>query len=134
MDAFQGVYKDGTEPGTRDCRWFAAIFFLVRVMGFVVYAFAHNIICLYIVAVGLLLLVLLIVNVQPFKAPVAHYSKINATFFSLLIFMYIVLCGSGAANTKVRPISSNFLCTFNFCCYWSSFLHISIDSLLDLLT
>ena len=101
MDAFQGVYKDGTEPGTRDCRWFTAVFFLLRVMGFVVYAFAPNIILLYIAAVVLLLLVLLIVNVQPFKAPVAHYSKINATFFSLLIFMYIVVCGKDVASIKV---------------------------------
>ena len=27
MDAFQGCYKDGTEPGTRDCRWFSSVYF-----------------------------------------------------------------------------------------------------------
>ena len=102
MDSFQGVYKDGTEPGTRDCRWFTAVFFLVRVIGFVVYAFAHNIVFFYLAAIILLLLVLLIVIVQPFKAPVAHYSKINATFFSLLIFIYIVVCGWDVASIKVR--------------------------------
>ena len=26
VDSFHGCYKDGTEPGTRDYRWFAAIF------------------------------------------------------------------------------------------------------------
>ena len=102
MDSFQGVYKDGTEPGTRDCRWFTAVFFLVQVIGFVVYAFAHNIVFFYLAAIILLLLVSLIVNVQPFKAPVAHYSKINATFFSLLIFIYIVVCGWDVAGIKVR--------------------------------
>ena len=30
MDTFQGCYKDGTEPGTRDCRWFASIYFVLR--------------------------------------------------------------------------------------------------------
>ena len=108
MDSFQGVYKDGTEPGTRDCRWFAAVFFLVRVIGFVVYAFAHNIIFFYLAAVILLLLVLLIVNVQPFKAPVAHYSKINATFFSLLILIYIVICGWDVAGYKVQQFLQVF--------------------------
>ena len=108
MDAFQGVYKDGTEPGTRDCRWFAAVFFLVRVIGFVVYAFAHNIIFSYLAAVILLLLVLLIVNVQPFKAPVAHYSKINATFFSLLILIFIVVCGKDVAGIKVQQFIQVF--------------------------
>jgi hypothetical protein len=32
IDAFQGHYKDGTEPGTRDCRWFAGIYFLGRIL------------------------------------------------------------------------------------------------------
>ena len=28
VDSFYGSYKDGTQPGTRDCRWFASLFFL----------------------------------------------------------------------------------------------------------
>ena len=103
-------------------------------IGFVVYAFAHNII-FYLAAVILLLLVLLIVNIQPFKAPVAHYSKINATFFSLLIFMYIVVCGKSVASIKVQQFFHFFyICTFDFFCYHSSCLHIANVSLLDLLT
>ena len=31
MDAFQGSYNDGTEPGTRDCRWFAALYLVLRI-------------------------------------------------------------------------------------------------------
>ena len=31
VDAFQGYFKDGTEPGTRDCRWFSAVYFLGRI-------------------------------------------------------------------------------------------------------
>ena len=34
VDTFQGHYKDGTEPGTRDCRWFAAVYFLARIIIF----------------------------------------------------------------------------------------------------
>ena len=30
MDSFQGCYKDGTEPGTRDCRWFSSVYFFFR--------------------------------------------------------------------------------------------------------
>ena len=128
MDAFQGVYKDGTEPGTRDCRWFAAVFFLVRVIGFVVYAFAHTIIFFYLAAVILLLLVLLTVNVQPFKAPVAHYSKINATFFSLLIFIYIVVCGLDIASIKVQQ----FLQVFNVLLTFASIIPLLYTLLLIL--
>ena len=32
MDTFQGCYRDGTEPGTGDYRWFASIFFMLRIL------------------------------------------------------------------------------------------------------
>ena len=95
IDSFQGVYKDGTEPGTRDCRWFAALLFFVRILVFIISAASLNNIMInsLLLVILFLVLVLLIVNVQPFKAPVAHYSKINATFFSLFIFWLITICG-----------------------------------------
>ena len=31
VDSFQGCYKDGTEAGTRDCRWFSSFFFIIRI-------------------------------------------------------------------------------------------------------
>ena len=37
VDSFQGCYKDGTEPGTFDCRWFSAIMLLTRSFYFVIY-------------------------------------------------------------------------------------------------
>ena len=27
LDSFQGCYKDGTEPGTFDCRWFQLLYY-----------------------------------------------------------------------------------------------------------
>ena len=30
VDSFQGCYKDGTEPGTYDCRWFSVLILLIR--------------------------------------------------------------------------------------------------------
>ena len=37
IDVFQGCYKDGSN-GTRDCRWFAALYFMIRFAGLVIYA------------------------------------------------------------------------------------------------
>ena len=31
VESFMGYYKDGTEPGTKDCRYFAAMFLLLRI-------------------------------------------------------------------------------------------------------
>ena len=42
VDSFQGCYKDGTEPGTRDCRWFAAVFFLARCLHVTLYDASRN--------------------------------------------------------------------------------------------
>ena len=36
MDAFQGCYKDGTN-GTRDLRFFSAVYWFVQIILFVVY-------------------------------------------------------------------------------------------------
>ena len=38
LDSFQGCYKDGTEPGTFDCRWFSVLDLVVRPLVFIIYA------------------------------------------------------------------------------------------------
>ena len=38
VDSFQGCYKDGTEPGTVDCRWLAQLGLFIRLTLFVIYA------------------------------------------------------------------------------------------------
>ena len=37
VDSFQGCYKDGTEPGTRDYRWCASMFFIARYLLFLIF-------------------------------------------------------------------------------------------------
>ena len=37
VDLFQGCYKNGTQPGTRDCRWFSAVPFILRLVLLVLY-------------------------------------------------------------------------------------------------
>ena len=65
MDSFQGCYKDGTN-GTRDCRYFAVIYLIVRVAVYLllVYSFAANncyLICI------LVVLMLLLCGFHPYK-------------------------------------------------------------------
>ena len=53
MDAFQGCYKDGTN-GTRDCRYFAAVYLIARVAVYLslVYSFfANNSILIYLLII-----------------------------------------------------------------------------------
>ena len=41
IDAVQGCYKDGTN-GTRDCRYFAPAFLIIRVLLFITFALSHT--------------------------------------------------------------------------------------------
>ena len=42
MDSFQGCYKDGTQPGTRDCRWFAAVYLALDCFLYLMYSITHS--------------------------------------------------------------------------------------------
>ncbi len=42
VDSVQGRYKDGTEPGTRDCRWFSTVPFIFRVLFFMMISINFN--------------------------------------------------------------------------------------------
>ena len=84
VDSFQGCYKDGTVEGTRDCRWFSSLFFLLRVIIFFVASSMRTWSFFAISALGIVMLAILLVTVQPFKEDVRHYSTINASFLLLM--------------------------------------------------
>ena len=46
VDSFQGCYKDGTEPGTRDCRWCVSAYFIFRLSLFLLYSQSDHVIFL----------------------------------------------------------------------------------------
>ena len=83
VDSFQGCYKNGIEPGTRDCRWFSAVSFLVHFIIFAVYAIIIVTPFTTVFAMIITLTALLVIIVDPFKPQFQHYSK------SLIIF---ILC------------------------------------------
>ena len=93
MDLFQGCYKDGTEPGTRDCRWFASVFFIARVCYAVIGALTLNVMFFPMMSTIMIMLVISLVTVQPFKTSMRHYSEMNSLFFLLLALWYVSLFG-----------------------------------------
>ena len=83
MDPFYGLYKNGTQPGTRDYRWCASGFFLLRFCQFLIYAIMSNkIIYSIIVTVFLIFYVILIAALQPFA--VVQHNVITTSFLLLL--------------------------------------------------
>ena len=98
VDSFQGCYKDGTEPGTFDCRWFLAIFLLCRTLLFI--AFGLTLSIMYYIYGTIILVVLLIamINIQPFKKIVIKNPTNDLTFLILFSIVYVVIAGRSLAS------------------------------------
>ena len=104
MDAFQGCYKDGMEPGTHDCRWFSSVYFFCRFLFFILYAFIPNTVFFVIVAIIAFNLSLLIMAVQPFKSSVAHYNLLNAVFVQLFALFLIAKVGITLSGLYMKQL------------------------------
>ena len=83
MDVFQGSYKDGTN-GTRDCRWFAALYLVLRISFFVVYTSIPTTFAIYPAILLVFVLVFLTATFHPHKSP-SH----NVTDIFLLLILII---------------------------------------------
>ena len=102
VDSFAGCYKDGTEPGTRDCRYFAALFLFLRI-----------IICLIVQAVlaatqygwiGMILtaFTILLVIVQPYRAKYNIYNTVTTVMFGFMILVAIGVMNANIALAKAH--------------------------------
>ena len=98
VDAFQGCYKDGTN-GTRDCRYFAALQLVLRLLFPMVFFLTEEvIIAAFSAFVALALYILLFVITQPYKGAV--YNKTDTPLLMALLFVpvtvyYIILAPNG---------------------------------------
>ena len=105
MDSFQGCYKDGGEPGTRDCRWFASVFFTIRIFLFLVYSLVNLQVFFSLAAMILTFHSTLLAVVRPYKHSASHLNLVNIIFLQLLNLLAITLSGSAVA----RVMSPSFM-------------------------
>jgi len=82
VDAFQGCYKDGTN-GTRDCRYFAGVYLLLRIVLFLIPAVTLPLV-LYWIIPGILFITFswCFATFQPYK--VKAFNIVDGTLMSLL--------------------------------------------------
>ncbi len=109
MDTFQGCYKDGTEPGTRDCRWFASVPFLVHFTAMAIGLLTFDASFLPLFSILLVLFAALLITVQPFKSGSTDYSSTNAMFVLLLALWYVSLCGYQVSQFRHETMRMPFL-------------------------
>ena len=75
VDTFQGCYKNGTESGSWDCRWFAVLPHLSQVVGFIVlsvFPFRESF-CAY--SIILVMSSIAIIIIEPHKTNLTHLSS-----------------------------------------------------------
>ena len=118
VDSFHGCYKNGTEPGTRDCRWFASFFFIMRFSLFFVAGITFTSVYFIIISVVLVIFIILLVNVEPFKENLSRYSGINAVCFLLLAMWHVSIIGIDIASVHSEQDAIEFFLVFMviICC------------------
>ena len=107
-DSFQGCFKNGTEPETRDCRWFAGAYFVLRVALYLMYAFTHQTIYFSFGSIVLLFFVVLLVKVQPYRQDMAYQTNLNATFLVMIALLYISVIGCTFSELAGPNFTSSF--------------------------
>ncbi len=93
MDSIQGCYKDGTELDGRDCRWFSAVPFLVRLIIFALFAISKSMYFLANCVMILVLYTILLIVVEPHKPQFKHHSHHSIIF--ILLLCCCIMCAEG---------------------------------------
>ena len=92
VEAFQGCYKDGTN-GTRDCRYFAGLYFIFRIIPVPLYFFLGGSLGAFTAATGFAIIIwcvaLSFALIQPYKMHL--YNAVDAVAFTILGIISILL-------------------------------------------
>ena len=104
MDSFLGCYKDGTQPDTRDCRWFASFLFSSRFLVVVMGALSQSTMFFLLSSMVFVVLVTLMTLVQPFKEESKHlYANTVFVVFLALLYNLAFLLQSNYVSLPISP-------------------------------
>ena len=98
VDSFQGSYKDGTEPGTFDSRWFSAVTLLIRAICFVIYGITLSVMYFLYATIIMTMYLIAMINIQPFKK--VAYPLTELFFLIFFSLMYSVIIGRSISGTE----------------------------------
>ena len=88
IEVFQGSYKDGTN-GTRDCRYFAALYLVIRILLFIFYALTLSGYFYCLAALSLTTLAILVTLAQPHKQTI--HNKVDTVLILILAMWFYSL-------------------------------------------
>ena len=109
VDSFQGCYKDGIEPGTRDCRWFSAVILMARFILLMMYAvslttsfFSHS-------AIIFTILAILVIVIDPFKPHLSSHTSILAIYMIFAATFHVSAACLVTISDKSATVPRNIL-------------------------
>jgi hypothetical protein len=105
VDSFAGCYKDGTEPGTRDCRYFAALSFLLRFANCVSVFSTFDGYYLVIFPIILVCFSTLFISAQPYRS---KFSQHNVTTMVFLMISIVLCCCFFGINTALMSYPNEY--------------------------
>ena len=106
IDSFQGCFKDGTEAGVYDCRWFSAVRLLLRVACYAVYAMTLGSMYFVYATVVLIAVAILFIVFQPFKKATVKYPVTDSVFIILIALHYVTCAGYNVGVMRGRRFVS----------------------------
>ena len=102
VDSFQGCYKNGTEPGTRDCQWFSAAYLVLRCICFLLYGITLNSAFYPSFILFMFSFILLLVLVQPYKTSASRHLKTNIVFLIIISMFFEAFSSVSVSNIRAN--------------------------------
>ncbi len=102
MESFQSCYKNGIEPGTKDLRWFAAMFYILRYMNIILYSSILDSSYFIFASVLIFFLIASVALIQPYKDP--NRTKIDIFFLAILGVFTSINQGSNFESLRPKTI------------------------------
>ena len=103
VDTYQSSFKNGTDEGTRDFRWFSSAFFVIRVLMLLTYCLTFNTTFFVLAPIALISASTIILAMQPFKKT-CKYDFLTPTFFIYLSCLYICIVGEDTVSIKSNSL------------------------------
>lgn len=102
MDTIQGCYKDGTEPGTYDMRWYAAVILGTRLVLMMAYIGIPGSLFPVIAAIIIVLSIIIFIISDPYKS---RFNHLHAHFVT---FILCIACNFVICDILVSSLVSTF--------------------------
>ena len=108
VDSFQSCYKDGKEPGSRDYRWFSAVYLFFRLIAFILYGSTQNNSYFIFCSLVSLFYILIVVALQPYKNSITYHFQLNTVFSILFVMFYMSMTALDRSTYEAREFYLSF--------------------------